>query len=1160
MDKKTSLIRKYFYPSSSSIGFAFATVYGFSCIILSPLAYSWIFLLLGVLLLRLNLLAILIGAITPFVFPKLQQLHNEVEGKQFYLLLASVHLALFILSWLFYYKREKQQQTREQSAVFFDPTGVRWALWKRSILALLAFMLLISSVLVVNLLRFPVPEQRIQQTLAVPFVFNAGQREAGLYTTDATKELFAFIDPDDPEGLQSFKDQLHSIHAVLPEWFSFSEGGRLEEHVDEALLELSKKHHVQVLPVLSDFPDAWKDPHLIAQLEIPHARAQLALNILVQVSRKQVNGITIDFKNLPEEPKIQQSFTQLIKELHLLFQPFHLKIALTVYPDRKPEEIKKLEPYVHRFITVTDGTSPYTLDQLKIPSEKLIIRLENYGIEKGNTISFTDVMNLAAKHQSPILWGEKGHPTLHYTEGDITTRIALYDAATAYNQIHDTLPLIPKGYALYRLGTEDPGIWNVLQHLFQQDELNMTRISPPQHVHMEGEGEILRLFTQAQEGKRDLQIDSRGRIIDERYLQLPYPFQIQRLGNPTEKVVALTFSDGPHPVFTKDILDILKKYEIPATFFVIGKNASMHQSLIHRMLKEGHLIGNATFSNSLIHDPERLKLEVHANQRLIEGITGYSTRLFHLPPSLRLEAKEQPVPEWMVAIHELGYSLVNATIDPRDTELPHPTPEDIVQRIIQNSLNGHVITLHDGGEQRENTIKALPVIIETLQSQGYRFITMNELMDSTPQQVMPVVEVEREWINERLAFLAAPVLHQFFTIIFYASIILGIIRLITLCLLAYRQRRRREPIPNPNSSLVSVVLAAYNEEKIIRTTLESIQRSTHHPLEIIVVNDGSTDGTRKVVLEMCEQDPRIRLIDQENKGKSHAINRAFQEAQGSICVSIDADTQMLPQAIEWLLHPFANPKVAAVSGNVKVGNRKNWLTTWQHMEYVANFNLDRRAFSLIKSVPVVPGALGAWLKDAVQKVGFFPHDTLAEDTDVTLKLLREGYDIHYEERALALTEAPEELQSFMKQRLRWVYGTLQCVWKHKDTMFRKRHGKLGCIVIPYMWLFQFLFQLFVPFADLYTLFALFSGNANHVIYFYLSFLLIDLLACWFAFRLEKENPKPLWGFFFQRFLYRYLLSFIVYRSFLRALSGKEQTWNKLQRKGTVQISDDALRK
>nr|WP_245203793.1 glycosyltransferase [Ammoniphilus resinae] len=547
-----------------------------------------------------------------------------------------------------------------------------------------------------------------------------------------------------------------------------------------------------------------------------------------------------------------------------------------------------------------------------------------------------------------------------------------------------------------------------------------------------GEGEILKLYSQSQEGKRDLQIDSTGKIIDVRYLQLPFAFQIQRAGKTNEKVVALTFSDGPHPVFTEQILDILQQYKVPATFFLIGTNASMNQSLVQRMVKEGHVIGNATFSIAKETDLQRLKLELHANQRFIEGITGYSTRLFSPPPNLRIE------PNWnkmMEIVHELEYSLVEGAIDPRDTQHPSPSPEEIVQRIIRNTQKGHIISLHDGGEQRENTVNALPIIIETLQSKGYRFAPISELMGSTPQQVMPIVTAQTKWINDQLAFLAAPAVHRFFTVVFYGSIILGILRLLLLCVFAYSQRKKQKTIPTKSSPFVSVVLAAYNEEKIIQKTLESILESTYPQFEIIVVNDGSVDGTRDRVLEMSKLDPRIRLIDQENQGKSYAINRGFQASHGDIIVSIDADTQVLPQAIEWLVRPFEHPEVAAVSGNVKVGNLKNRLTMWQHMEYVASFNLDRRAFSLIRSVPVVPGAIGAWRKEDVERAGFFSHDTLAEDTDMTLKLLREGKRVYYEERALAYTEAPDEFRSFVKQRFRWVYGTLQCVWKHRDTIF-----------------------------------------------------------------------------------------------------------------------------
>lgn len=1148
--------RKIFRRSVSSFWHAFATVYGFSIFVLLGEQYSWLFLIVGVLFLRLNLFAILLGAMVPFVFPKIVSLLSGSEGWAYTGIFCAINLSLFILSWLLFLKKSENHDFGGRPFIFMDPTGIRWSLWSRTIATFMIIAILISTVLVFNLMQIPGLSKSNAGGLAIPFMFNAGQA-AGLSATEDTKELYAYLSPDDPESIQSFKEHVSSIKTVAPLWFNISGDGSFENKADPSIVAIAQKNHIDVMPVLTESSAGWNDPNMMAILADKTTRSRYVLNLVVQVAKYHANGLIVDFRKIPEKPQTQALYAQFLHDLSAMFQPFSLKLAVTIYPQLKELNVKNAQPFVDRFIVVANGIGQDQLAGLNIPSEKLIFRVENYGVEGDKGIPFADVMGLSSDYHVPIQWGDKGYPGLHYTEENTVHWISFYDAATLYNQIHDTLRFKPKGYALFRLGTEDPSSWNVFDHLFEQKQLRLTQIIPSDHVRLIGEGEVMKIHSKAQIGKRDLQLGSDGRIIDERYIQQPFPFEVQRMGNTAERIVTLTFNDGPDPLFTKQILDILTKYHVPATFFVIGKNASMNQDLVKRIVKEGHEIGNETFSNSPITDPWRLELELNANQRLIEGITGYSMRLFHQPPNLTVDPNSDKFNQMMRTVHDMGYAMVNENIDPRDTEHPAPAPEEIAKRIIQSIHNGHVISLHDGGEERANTVKALPIIIETLQSQGYRFVTLHELMGKTSQQVMPVVSTKNEWLNERLAFLAAPLIQQFFMVVFYASILLGILRLTLLCIFSYQQRKKRRIIRTEDLPFVSVILAAYNEEKIIKKTLEAILESTHKKYEVIVVNDGSTDGTSKTVREMCQRDPRIRLIDQGNAGKSTAINRAFKEAQGSVVISIDADTQMLPQAIEWLARPFIDPKVAAVSGNVKVGNIKNRLTMWQHMEYVSSFNLDRRAFSLLKCVPVVPGALGAWRKEAIEQIGYFPHDTLAEDTDVTVTLIRDGYHIHYEERALAFTEAPDNLKDFLKQRFRWVYGTLQCLWKHRHTLFRKRYGKVGLLVFPYMWLFQFIFQLFVPFADLYSLVSFFGNGARSILYYYLTFLAIDLFTCCFAFRLEKESLKPMWGFFYQRFVYRYMISYIIYRSIIQAIRGKRMGWNKLQRKGSVKIPTES---
>jgi cellulose synthase/poly-beta-1,6-N-acetylglucosamine synthase-like glycosyltransferase len=365
-------------------------------------------------------------------------------------------------------------------------------------------------------------------------------------------------------------------------------------------------------------------------------------------------------------------------------------------------------------------------------------------------------------------------------------------------------------------------------------------------------------------------------------------------------------------------------------------------------------------------------------------------------------------------------------------------------------------------------------------------------------------------------------------------------------------KRYKEIEADPDfAPFVSVVIAAYNEEKVIRKSIDSILVSDYPSFEILVIDDGSKDNTASIVREAYIEDPRVRLISKANGGKSSAVNLGFKEARGELIVTLDADTLIAENAISLLVRHFKNEQVAAVSGNVKVGNKGNLLTTWQHIEYVTGFNLERRAFAELNCITVVPGAIGAWRKTAVEEAGYFKDDTLAEDTDITLTLLKQGQKIEFEEKAYALTEAPEDVRSLAKQRYRWTFGTLQCLWKHRESLFHRSHSSLGFIGLPNMWIYQYLYQTFSPVADLLFICALFGSHPGKAAVGFALFYLLDLFTCLYAFRLEKESPKPLLTLFFQRILYKQLMTYVVIKSIFSAVKGVTVGWNKLKRNGNV---------
>jgi len=312
-----------------------------------------------------------------------------------------------------------------------------------------------------------------------------------------------------------------------------------------------------------------------------------------------------------------------------------------------------------------------------------------------------------------------------------------------------------------------------------------------------------------------------------------------------------------------------------------------------------------------------------------------------------------------------------------------------------------------------------------------------------------------------------------------------------------------------------------------------------------------------VLRESFSSDPRVRILTQPNAGKSEALNYGIREAQNEILVALDADTIFRRGTIDKLVRHFADRKVGAVSGNARVGNKQKWITKFQSIEYIFGFNLDRRALDLLNAITVVPGAVGAWRKDLIVACGGFGRDTLAEDTDITLSIRRLGYEIRYEESAIAYTEAPETMRALAKQRFRWGFGTLQAAWKHRDATFNPQYGYLGFVALPSIWIFQVLLAALSPFAEIAMIIALFAGNWRLVAAYYFALFGLELITGVLAYALETAKPWDLALLFAQRIFYRYLLYYVLFKSVLYALRGRLVGWGKLERTASMSASLDS---
>ncbi len=769
------------------------------------------------------------------------------------------------------------------------------------------------------------------------------------------------------------------------------------------------------------------------------------------------------------------------------------------------------------------------------------------------------------------------NPMFTYADDDDKLhQVWMLDATTAFNQIGVVGGLGTAGVALWRLGSEDPSIWKFLGRnvaLAGSTAASLSAMSYGYDLDYEGEGEILDITAQPQPGTREISYDSASECITgERFRIFPLPYVLTRYGA-RDHEVALTFDDGPDPDTTPDVLDILKRTKVAATFFIIGVNGEQHPDLLRREVAEGHELGNHTFTHPDISSipPMQFRLELSATQRLFESAVGRQSHLFRPPYAEDAEPETADQVRPLELVRERGYLTVGMKVDPGDWQ--RPGVQAIVQRTIEQleRHQGNIVLLHDGGGDRSQTVEALPLLIAQVRQRGYRFVNVSDLIGRRRDEVMPELPAAERWgaWTDRAGFTvvagAVSTLHW----LFLAGIVLGVARLVVVGMLAVRQkwRRWRTSYCAAREPSVAVIVPAYNEAKVIGRTVASLLASDHPAqFEILVVDDGSTDGTAAVIEASFGGDPRVRVLRTANGGKAAALNHGVARTDAEIVVALDADTVFARDTIRRLARHFADLRVGAVAGNAKVGNRVNLLTRWQALEYITSQNLERRAFDVLDCITVVPGAVGAWRRELLERAGGFSPTTLAEDADLTLAVRRLGYSIVYEEQAIALTEAPDTIGGFTRQRYRWMYGTFQAAWKHADALFRPRYGSLGFVALPNIFVFQVLFPLISPAMDLLVVVSVVTtavGRWQHpatfssdtmwrVLFYYAVFQAIDFASALLAFVLERrENFRLLVLLFWQRFFYRQLMYYVAIRAVLASLRGGAVGWNKVERKATV---------
>jgi cellulose synthase/poly-beta-1,6-N-acetylglucosamine synthase-like glycosyltransferase/spore germination protein YaaH/peptidoglycan/xylan/chitin deacetylase (PgdA/CDA1 family) len=1022
----------------------------------------------------------------------------------------------------------------------------------------------------------------------------------------------AFYVDWDPQSFFSLQKNIDKLNMVVPEWFFIDPStDTLRPDIDMEALQLMKKNNIRIIPLINNVNEKSGngefDGNIIHRiLHNPIKKERLINDIVKYINQYKLQGINIDFEEFKE--KSDEPIIAFQKELYERLHPMGLLVTQDIMPYNEDFNTKQLSKYndfmflmaydEHYSTSVPGAISSQqwiekVVDQTArdMPSDKIIVCFAGYGYDwpqntEATTVTYQQALSGAKQFGAVIDFNNDNYNNFYnYTDADgVRHKVCFTDAASNFNTIRFADEYGAAGTALWRLGSEDERLWNFYQRSLSNRSLKehpfdfaalkfvVTPIEKPDYI---GDGEILNVVTAPHSGKISLSIDSSdGLIAEQQYLQLPTKYVIKKYGN-VHKQVILTFDDGPDPEYTPKILDILNREKVPATFFVVGIEAENNLPLLRRIYAEGYEIGNHTFTH---HDiatvsPERAAAEMESTRLLIEAVTGRSTVLFRAPYNADSEPTTEAELKPIALSKQKNYYTVGESIDPNDWE-KGVTADEIYERIIRqyeaNPAKG-IILLHDAGGNRQATVDALPRIIKYFKDKGIQFTTVANLLGKTKDDVMPVMHNRLLQIDGSIASFGYWLEH-FFAAAFWIGLILGLVRIAVMAIMASLQKirsaagNRVDILPLPvDKPTVSIIVPAYNEEVNAVKTIENLLQQDYLAFNIIFVDDGSTDNTYKRVCEVFSKNKNVTIVSKPNGGKASALNYGIRQTNNQYVVCIDADTLLRKDAVTQLMNKFfvtksakgvSNVNVGAVAGNVKVGNENTILTKWQSLEYTTAQNFDRRAFDLINGITVVPGAIGAFKKEAIESAGGFTTDTLAEDCDLTIRILRKGYRVVNCTEAVAITEAPETFSQFMKQRFRWSYGIMQSFWKNRDACFNPEYKALGMVALPNILLFQIILPMLAPLADLMLILALIwnRGNAesqHKIQLYYLLFLVVDISVSAIAFAFEKEKPGKLIWLVPQRFVYRQLMYVILFKAIRKAIKGESQGWGILKRTGNV---------
>jgi peptidoglycan-N-acetylglucosamine deacetylase len=1122
--------------------------------------------------------------------------------------------------------------------IFYDPSGNRW---KLSIL-ISSFVTVLAAIILIigipsGITIASIQDQGSKSKNESTVQLNTSKKNTAFFTTNTEKSLLSL--KENSKNIKNLvlpwieikksESKITVSHVQHPYFNLVNETIEKNNPEINKLLLLSDIAYAK--PVYEDRYNGGTFQELIAK---PELQDHFVTSLLETLKVGNYKGLVVEIQEESIGKRYEQ-YQQFLKKIFtaLTEKKLSLEIKANVFDDIKLLEIDKqfaseliLEMYQKAIFNKNPAASidpnsfqskttiqplqsnyeqlgkvttalPELTYSVALPTQSVDVFLSNKTPGWHGQLTFDEVGQIIEKYKPDVKYDfASGFSTFEYTDNtNQDHRIIVNDATTVYNSIYNfnTLNQQPVSVNLENIGYEEPTIWLMIQaqNITTSQDILLNKLQFNIEVKAIGSGVINRLNKNPEFGTRQIVFEG-DKILDTKITKLPSKALVSKTGF-KKGYIALTFDDGPDPKYTPQILDVLKTNNVKASFFALGSNVIDYPELAQRISKEGHMLGNHTYNHTKLKNAneDQFHNEIESTQKAIAEIVSFMPKYFRTPYNdfggYETNADLKP----LRILDKLNLKVSESDLDSHDYDTQDLNQIiDFVKKGFDENKSSQVLFHDSGGFTRQSTVQALPEIIKFFKDKDYKFVTVEQLDKLSQNETVDALKTSNPTISgfSRLWFFQLIGKSDLlFRLLLFVATSLGVIRLLVLLIGLLKHFKGKSfanfsdkhfEFPPP----VSVLIPCYNEEKVICSTIDSILNSDYNNLEVIVIDDCSTDNSLKLVQQKYRKNKRVKILTKPNGGKAEALNFGMKHSKYDFIVSMDADTLFAPDTVSRLIQHFADPKVGGVAGFVEVGNdyfyqksqgqniNFNWLTTCQRLEYIFGQNFDKQAYDGLGCVIVVPGAIGAWRKQVVLDVGGYKTDTLAEDTDLTVRILRSGWNVEYCKDAFCVTEAPETLQQFWKQRIRWQFGTLQVIFKNLDIIFNPKHKAVSMFAIPYLF-FNFFSMLVSPIANLpffILLIKLYIGAKVGVLAFNLNdqvsmhwmfififgYLGIEYVSTIFAIWQYKLKGKWVLLAFvpIQILVFRLLILVITVTSILKAFQGKAVGWGHLQRTGNAQ--------